>query len=230
MTTTQDIITQAYVMCGDIGIGENESSAETQYALSILNEIFEEFSLNKVLAFATSRLVFPLVNNKQVYTMGVGGDFDVARPINIKEASILSLGVEYPVEIENLEQWQDISIKDISSGIPYAIYMDNAFPLNNLYIYPIPSDNLTSLILYTSTKFDSVDMDNITLDIVFPENYKKAIKNILAYELSIANKKPDDRIRMLADEAKALIRDNADTDIILNTCFDRQPFDYKRGY
>jgi hypothetical protein len=220
MATVQDLINEAYILTGDLALeGQSLTSAETAYAVLLLNDIIDEFSLDKLLAFARTKLTLPLTISQQSYTIGIGGNFNVDRPINIQSASIFYLGQEYPLNIIQLQQWQNIIQKSDKSNIPIFLYMDNAFPLNNLNLYPIPMAN-ADLILYTPTPLTTITDANLFSDIPFPIGYKKALKFVLAEELLIG-KQSNPVISQKANEAKDYLRQNSNNDeIILESAFD----------
>lgn len=79
------------------------------------------------------------------YTIGVGGNFNVLRPIKIESAfARLSQGAnglytDFPCRIiPSREDYNRIGVKQLVS-LPEAVYYDAAFPLGNLLFYPVPN-------------------------------------------------------------------------------------------
>jgi hypothetical protein len=69
----------------DVGIkatGEPLSAADAQDSLARLNKLVSSLRIQPGTVMAIERMAFPLVANQQTYTIGVGGDFNVPRPVN----------------------------------------------------------------------------------------------------------------------------------------------------
>lgn len=185
--TALDIISSALRLDGVLASGEVPNNAEAQDALVVLNDMLNQWNAERLMVFTIARQVFSLVPTQQLYTMGVGGNFNVPRPARIESASILSLQnpaqpMELPIEIVSETGWQNIPVKDVVSSLPQVMWDGDEFPLRNLSFWPIPTVPV-SVVLYTWTALSSFPDLSVT-DLTFPPGYAKAIRFCLALDLA----------------------------------------------
>lgn len=91
----EDIIRRTVTALGIIEPGEYAGWADANKddALERLNNMVSIWRTQFGTVYAVERNVFPLVSGKQTYTIGVGGDFNVVRPITIPAAGLLLSGL-----------------------------------------------------------------------------------------------------------------------------------------
>lgn len=146
MTTAVDLFTLALKDIGAVGIGQAISAEDTADALATLNMMLGQWAAERL-------SVYHLIDTAhqstgaQSYTVGTGGDFNVARPIKINAAyaRLMSSGagsaVDYRISmIDAREDYARISLKTLSSFPEWAFY-DSAYPLGNLFLYPVPNSS-----------------------------------------------------------------------------------------
>lgn len=186
--TGHDLIHSAARAINAVASGEELSGNEVQDALVVLNQFMDALGSERLSLFTLGRQVFSLVAGKQNYTMGLTGDFNVARPPKIEYVSIISnANPAQPVELAKHglltdREWQDIRVKNVSGALPTRIYEDGGFPLRTISVWPIPSDSTPQIALYTWTALSQfADLDT---DYTFPPGYAEAIKYNLAQRLA----------------------------------------------
>ncbi len=131
--------------------GEQPTSNQANDALQTLVDLLDSLSNESLMIYSKLRQVFPLVAGQQTYPMGVGAQFDSARPQKIENAAIQlssSPTTELPMEIINKDEYQAIFIKTIQSTIPLWLYNDDAYPNTNINLWPVPQV-VTNIVLYT---------------------------------------------------------------------------------
>lgn len=92
-TTAADILTLSYLDCGVIAEGETMTAALANQGLTRLNHMLAGWRTQYGTVLSVDRTIFPLVTNKQTYTIGLGGDFNVPRPLTIPGAGLLLQGL-----------------------------------------------------------------------------------------------------------------------------------------
>jgi hypothetical protein len=95
-TTASQILTLSYQDCGIIAQNETISGdpAMAQDGLRRLNNMVSGWRTQFGTVLAVERTIFALTDNKQTYTIGLGGDFNVPRPVNsIPGAGLLLNGL-----------------------------------------------------------------------------------------------------------------------------------------
>lgn len=207
MTTALDLIKLALKDLGAHGIGQTVGPEDAADALATLNQmlgqwqgerlsIYHEIDVAKQATGATS------------YTIGTGGDFNTPRPTDIKAAFVrLKSGatpVDYPVQIiRSREDYDRITVKNLQT-MPDAVFYDSAYPLGNLYWYPVPTAQyeLHVTVLDALPQF-ATPSDAINL----PPEYLAAIRyNLACYLAPSYQIEPTNALGKLAMNAKRAIK------------------------
>lgn len=185
--TGQDLIASALRLIGALASGETATAAEAADALTVLNQMLDGWSADRLTVFALSRQLFTLTAGKQAYTMGIGGDFNVPRPSKIQYASIISnQNPAQPLELEmdmlTPAEWEDVRVKNITSSLPRRLYDDGGFPFRTLNFWPIPDNSSVQTAVYTWNSLQQ--FADLVTDYTFPPGYLEAIKYNLAVRLA----------------------------------------------
>ncbi len=128
--------------------------------------------------------VFNLVSNQQNYTIGPGGDFDVARPVTIPAAALLLNGnvdaepVEIPRPIITDTGFQSIQIKNLPNNQFTVVYYNPTYAagLGTIFLWPLPDVDTNQLVLYLQNAFEG--FEDLSNDYDWPDNpgYAEAIQ------------------------------------------------------
>lgn len=144
--TAVNLITLALKDIGALGIGQSISADDTADALATLNMMLGQWQGERLSVYHLVDTAHQS-NGSVSYSIGIGGDFNVARPIKINAAyaRLQSSGsgsnVDYRISmIDAREDYARISLKTLSSFPEYAFY-DAAFPLGSLFLYPVPNSS-----------------------------------------------------------------------------------------
>lgn len=87
MSTVRDLVRDSLLTIGAIGSGENIPADAMADAIRSLNRMLGSWSVDGFLIYQYVREVFQLTAGKADYTIGLEGDFDTTRPVQISEAS-----------------------------------------------------------------------------------------------------------------------------------------------
>lgn len=182
-----DLITSALRMVGVVASGETAPAADVADALVVLNQMIEAWGAESLSIFALNTSTFDFVAGQQAYTLGTGGNFNVARPARINYVSVISntnpaQPNEIPIQMLTDEEWQNIPVKLTTSTLPTAVNDDDAFPLRNLSFWPVPSDPSAQARLYLWAALNQ--FTDLTTDFTFPPGYMEALKYNLAIRLA----------------------------------------------
>jgi hypothetical protein len=172
-------------LVGALASGEVPTNDEAQDALTCLNQMLDSWAADRLMVFTITIDEFPLVVNQQVYTYGVGGNFNGQRPARIDRMSIVSLTnpdqpLELPIDYLTDWDWQQVPVKNIQTTLPQAVYDDGNFPLRNLSFWPIPTAPVNTRIYHWTqlTQYSSLTTDNS-----YPPGYIEALRYNLAVRL-----------------------------------------------
>lgn len=153
------------------------TASEAQDGLDSLNEMLASWANDPLNIYKVTNENFVSTGN-QVITMGPGGDWDTDRPIKIQAVTArIATNLDRPVEILNYSDYLTIRIKNLATNYPNYIYPDGGYPLQNLYVYPVPSSGMTFTVwsIKPLAEFASIE-DAVSL----PPGYIRAIKYNLA--------------------------------------------------
>jgi len=182
MATAQDLIYGAMQSLGVMGDGDVPTASEYADGLTLLNEMLESWSADRLMVYQILSENFPVSGGTASYTIGTGGTFNTTRPINIANAYLRGLNdIDYPLQIIPQESYANIQLKSVQTNIPYALYYDNAYPLATITLYPVPSIGGT---LYLNTWKQLQSFSALSDSVTLPPGYKEAIRYSLALRLS----------------------------------------------
>jgi len=182
------IVSSALRLIGVIASGESIDISTANDSLTAFNQMLDSWNSDRLAIFTTGFQDFPLVLGKQTYTMGGGGDFDVARPPRIDGMSAMLLDnpanpIEVPIMMYTVEQWQlQMPVKQVDSSFPQVCYDDGGFPLRSLSFWPIPINEINAVRIYSWQPLSVTSTLNTAL--AFPPGYSEAFRYNLAIRLA----------------------------------------------
>lgn len=185
---------------GAIGQGVTPLGNDMDLAFEAANDMIDAWAAQRLTIFQTIRHVFPLVANQggplNPYTIGIGGDFNVQRPIFLADAmqNVLTTtpSFEIPLDILEEREYANIAIKDLASALSNGIYYDGKFDtsgvdvgLGDLFLYPVPNGQQpVELVLYLPKPLLEF-ADKATTYYTFPPGYAEALRYQLAKRLAV---------------------------------------------
>lgn len=134
------LIQQALMVMGDMGPGYTAST-------DVLNTGFE--TVNGLLASwsAEGNMIAQLSANAHamtgasVYTIGVGGNINTARPIKILTAKMSANNISLPVTIVDAEEWAQNRDESATGTYAKKLWCDYIQPQAAIYLWPTPAIN-----------------------------------------------------------------------------------------
>lgn len=179
--------------------GETPEGAESVDALAVLNDMLGGWTAQSLMIYhilrngaSDSATTFPLVPSQDAYTMGSGGDFNVARPskieqINLEYIANVASPIEIEMEVMNFRRWSQIRLKNTTSTIPRYVWDEDDFPLRKFTLWPVPSE-VHNLIVYSWEALTS--FAKLTTNNTYPPGYDEALRYNLALRLAPEYGKP----------------------------------------
>ena len=188
MTTALDLITGAMDDAGIVGVGQTPLAEDTNKALSRLNAMIAQWSRRRWLVYHLVDVVFTGTGALS-YTIGPSGDIPVSRPDRIEAgffrqlAGVPGNNVDYPLEVlQSREDYNRIVLKTMAS-VPLYVFYDSAFPLGNVFIWPLPSSLYE---MHLSVKPALQSFPALNTEFVLPPEYEECIRLNLAVRLRVA--------------------------------------------
>lgn len=188
-----DIGTRALRLLGVVDAIETPSSEDIMTAFEALNDMVDDWGTQRQTIYTIARNVFSLVSGQASYTLGTGGDWDIARPDWIERCSVIpensGTGNTGPMELPigrplSIAQYQGITIKTAESTFPDRLYWDRNWVagLSTCYVYPVPTSDDAAIVLYTPTAL--TEFADLSTEYTFPPGYARALRYCLAVELA----------------------------------------------
>lgn len=138
-TTGLQIIKTAMRHLGVLATGETPTAEELTDGLQALNDVIETWNLESLAIESSMPVVYTTVPGKNTYTIGVGGDWNGARPVAVDNAYCTVSGVDFPIGLWTLEEWMDQPIKTVQQQIIERMAYVNDYPLGRIILWPTPS-------------------------------------------------------------------------------------------
>jgi hypothetical protein len=180
-TTPRDIVNLALKTANVVGVGQSSLPEDINDSFNMLNMMIAQWQRRRYMVY-NLKTVSLTATGATSYTIGLGQQFNTERPAKIEAAffrmqSGSSLPVDYPLQVLRAkEDYDRISIKNLNAFPEYVFY-DSAFPIGNVYIWPVPS-NQYQIFLTVMTQLQA--FQNLSEVIVMPNEYLDAMQWNLA--------------------------------------------------
>lgn len=206
MATALDMIKRSMRLARVLRKGEAPDSDESADGLAALNTMLDSWRLERLMVYQIVQGSYSWASGIASKTIGSGGDISAARPVRIESAyAVDSASQWYPVDVLQMrEEYDQIVLKTTSGSVPEWLYMDPAYPLATIYLYPVPSATIT---LKLNTWQTLQSFAALTTDLALPPGYQRAIEFSLAVEYGAEFKRevPAD-VKAIATMAKAAVK------------------------
>lgn len=185
--TPLDIVTFSLKAAGVLGVGQSALAEDFNDAFTALNGMLAIWQRKRW-------LIWHLTDNALVstgavsYTIGPGGNFNVARPDRLEAAFFRQFinstpnQVDYPLEIlESREDYNRIVLKTLPSLSRYVFY-DSAYPLGVVYPWPVPQAGVYEI--HLTLKETLNQFTSLNQQIALPPEYEEAMWTNLSIRLA----------------------------------------------
>jgi hypothetical protein len=215
MTTPADLINLALKMSNVLGVGQTASAEDMNDAFKLMQMMLAQWQRRRYLVYHLVNYSIP-ATGAQFYTIGPGGNLNVPRPAKIESAFFRQVTTpvpnqpDYPLSIlQAREDYDRILLKQLQS-FPQYVFYDSAFPMGNLYVWPIPNGTYE---VHITVMEQLQSFPNINTVIVMPPEYEEAIMYNLALRLYAMYGLPPNPVVVKAASVALNILEAANTQI-----------------
>lgn len=182
----REIVTAALRKIRVKRIGYDLTAEELQDGMEVLNTMLKGWSADDLAIPWRTRETLTLTSGTNPHTIGSGGDLNTTQPLDIHAMTITEGGVDYPVDLWTVDQFERESTKDTSAR-PEYVYFERGSTLGNLYFDSTPASNYTMTLqsLKPLTPLTSADTSS-----TLPDEAERAVILNLAIELADEYGKP----------------------------------------
>ena len=179
---TNNVLTVTGINSGAVAIGQTLSGAGITYGTTITQMLTGAGgNVNEVGTY--------LLNISQNVASGTISLY-YQRPLNINSCfvrintnsngvPIINGGLDYPVAVLNVDDYNMIGLKTLNGPWPKALYYQPAETLGNIFVWPNPSQG--EMHMFTNTLFSRFTSQNDVLNL--PQGYNMALRWCLAERL-----------------------------------------------
>jgi hypothetical protein len=185
-TTVRKLLTGALRLINVVQANETPAADDMDITLQSLQGMMDSWSNDSYMIYTMNPYNFNTVGGQQEYTLGVGGDWDVERPMQINQAYVHyqaggSQPIDMPITLANDAQWASIAVKSVQTTFPTVLYDNGNYPLRTISLWPIPVDTQEITLWLWQPLLNFANLDQ---EITLPPGYERAIRFSLAVEIA----------------------------------------------
>ena len=220
MATGNGIVATALTDLGVVPVGESVPTEMTTMGLAKLNALLAFLAAEGQHVYVLTEGTFALTPAQAVYTIGSGGNFNVARPVEIVSADLTASGVTRPLDV-SLSMFRYDAYATKPAGTPTELYWDPTMTTAKLTLYPTPNA-ADSLHLRSITALATITDGTVTL--VLPPEYEWYLASLLTEALMLVYPQEALKTTLIRNQAvvaRAAIQRNAVKRMIRTASMDR---------
>ncbi len=186
MATVLSIVTQALQEIGAYGQGETLSAYNAQVCLLRFQNQLDAWQADALTLAVNAQLTFTIPSGVLNFTIGPTGDIVAQRPVYIEAMNYVVPGsapeVETVMAPMNDDQFNALSIKELSSSLPTQYYYNTSFTLPNgvMFVWPTPTQDVK---VYVYAKQGPAVPAALSSSVTGPAGYQDAFMYQLALRL-----------------------------------------------
>lgn len=182
MATARDLIESSLREIGVLAEGETASAAQASDGLTRLNRLIDRLSADKLSLIPPQRTTWTLVASQASYTLGSGGNINLAKPVFVEAVGFIDTtttpATEYPLTKLTDQAFIAISQKALTSTYPSAWYYRHSYPLGTLTLHPVPTGANLQGVLYAPVAVPQ--LTSLSTDVTVPPAYEEMLMTNLA--------------------------------------------------
>ena len=186
MATARDIVTASLQEIGVLAAGEVASAAEATDGLTMLNRWLDSKAAERLQIYTVSRSLFAVIPSKHTYTVGIGANVNIERPVFVNQIQFQDMSMDPSLELALVPLTDDsyaaIHMKDFESVYPQAAYYNPTYPWSSITFWPVPTSSTLQGVIYSATAVTQLaDLDTA---ISMPPGYELMLVKNLALQLA----------------------------------------------
>ena len=210
MATVRSIVADALMEIGAIGQGETMSAADAALGLLRTQTMIDAWAADRLTLSVQSSTAISWPSSTSTQTIGPGGNIATQRPVWINQMNYVIPGsspaVETPMAPLNDDQYAQLTIKGLQSGLPQQYYYQTSIDtlVGTIYIWPQPTQAITLMLYAPQAVGVPASLDSILLG---PPGYQQAFMYQLALRLCTPFSRPvPPLLPSMASDAYALMK------------------------
>lgn len=176
--TARDTIQGALKLLSILDPSETMAPEDAADGLIMLNDMVDLWALEELNLFTNVTASFTFTG--ATATLGVGGNFNIPRPITIDDAYYRKSGLDYHLQLPDQAAYDQISQKSLAGDFPSILFYSPDAPLGVATLWPVPT-SLQVFIVASAQLSQFADLDTVYQ---LPQGYRLALKYALVPHLA----------------------------------------------
>jgi len=183
--TARGLIKRALKRIGVVGAGQEPSPEDMADAFGHFNTMLDGFAIERLMIPCIVRTTWTIVSGTGTYTVGDGGDVDIARPAFVKDVRFIDTSqdpdLEMPLGMLTDQGYANVPQKAATGRYPIARYFNPTFTgtgFATITLVPVPTSSTLEGVLYVPTALTQVASLDTTL--VLQPGYRGFLQESLA--------------------------------------------------
>lgn len=209
MATFGDLALQALQSIGQYAAGESLTAADLALALQVGNQMIGQWANERLTIYTVTRTTWTITANDGSYTVGSGGDVNIARPVFVDHVNFVDTSMdpdlEMPLRMLTDDAYSAISLKALTSTYPQYAYYNPTYPTGTMILWPTPTSSTLLGAIYAPTAVSTFAAGSTSVSL--PPGYEAFIVTNLAVKLApYFEKQASEDLKREAMEAKAIVK------------------------
>jgi hypothetical protein len=159
--------------------------------------------------YTVTRSTWAIVSGTQNYTVGSGGDVNIAWPVYLEYVNYQDTAptdtTEYQLSPLTEQAWSRVPIKTLESPQPTAYYYNPTYPLGTLSFWPVTTSSTLQGVIGAPTAVAA--FASLSTAVALPPGYRRMLIKNLAMDMASAfEREPSPGLVMDARESKAVVK------------------------
>ncbi len=183
--TAYGIINDAMHDAGYLEEGALPNSEQLATNLRRLCDIINLWQTQGLKLFFNQDLSIPLVDGQSLYTLGPGGDVDMAKPLRALQGYVLvaSSNVRRPLIAIAWNDWLSLSQVEANPGAINSYFIDKQATVLNVHVWQTPDADEALNTLHLLIQVAATNPVNLEETVSFPQEWRIALRWGLADDI-----------------------------------------------
>ncbi len=183
--TVYGIINDAMHDAGYLQEGEYPNSEQLATYQRRLCDIINLWQTQGLKLFFNQDLSIPLVSGQNKYTLSVGGDVDMTKPMRALQGYVLTADSEIrrPLIAISWNEWLNLSQVEANPGAINSYFIDKQATVLNVHVWQTPDDTEALNTLHLLIQVAAANPANLEETVSFPQEWRIALRWGLADDI-----------------------------------------------
>jgi len=207
--TVYGIINDAMHDAGYLQEGESPNSEQLATNQRRLCDIINLWQTQGLKLFFNQDIEIPLVASQSLYTLSVGGDVDMTKPLRVLQGYVLTTdSVRRPLISISWNDWLNLSQVEANPGAVNSYFIDKQATVLNVHVWQTPDATEALNTLHLLLQVQATNPTNLEENVSFPQEWRIALRWGLADDICTGQPQAImDRCSQRANQYRTMLED-----------------------